>query len=82
LRRAQALVHGAQGFEHGQRRIFRDGLCDCFRARHQLGGGHHFVHEADAQGFTGIDGIAGEQQLERGGAAHQARQPLRAAPAA
>jgi len=40
----------------------------------------HRVHKADPQGFLGADLLCPDKHFERTGLAHQAREPLRAAP--
>ena len=54
-------------------------LCgEGFGAGQQFGGGQHFVDQADAEGFVGLDHVAGEHDLQGAALADEARQALRA----
>ncbi len=77
-----ALVHRAQGLGDGERRVGGDLESQRFGPLHQLAGGNHFIHEADAERFLCVNDRAGEEKLERGSAAHQTSQPLCTAVAA
>ena len=76
--RSRPFIDGAERICDGEGRIGGDFEGEGLGALHQLRGGNNFVDQADAVSLLCVDDGAGEQQLERGPAAHEARQPLRA----
>ena len=66
-------MNGCEAFFDGQRGLGGDGFRDLLGAGEQVGGRNDFFDQADAQGLGGGDDVAGEEQLERGALANEAR---------
>src|SRR5258707_10870575 len=73
LARLHPPVHRLQRIAHGNRSVGEDLPENGLRARDQVGRGDHLVDQANAPGFSSVDHLAGQDQLQRTALADQPR---------